>query len=92
MYEKIKIGAIYRHYKNHQLYQVIAVGKNSETLEDIVIYKALYKGKNFPKNQVWCRPLSIWQEKIDGKPRFEIVDKMLYDVIEFNSLQNNKQR
>lgn len=71
MVEKIEIGAIYRHYKNNQLYQVIAVGKHSESLEDIVIYKALYKGKDFPYGQVWCRPLFMWQEKVDGKPRFE---------------------
>ena len=71
MVEKIEIGGIYKHYKNNQLYQVIAVGKHSESLEDIVVYKALYKGKDFPENQIWCRPLSMWQEKVDGKPRFE---------------------
>ena len=66
-----EIGSIYKHYKTGSLYKVIAVGKHSETLEDVVIYKSLYKGKDFPENQVWCRPLSIWQEKVDGKDRFE---------------------
>ena len=73
MSEKVKVGSIYKHYKTGNLYQVIAVGKHSESLEDIVVYKSLYKGKDFPKNQVWCRPLLIWQEKIDGKERFEKV-------------------
>lgn len=70
-----EIGAIYRHYKNHHDYQVIAVGKHSETLEDLVIYKALYESDKFPMGQIWCRPLRIWDEIIDGTPRFTKIDK-----------------
>lgn len=66
-----EIGAIYRHYKNHQLYEVIAIGKHSETLEDLVIYKALYRSDKFPMGQIWCRPLKMWDELVDGKLRFE---------------------
>ncbi|MBO4582902.1 MAG: DUF1653 domain-containing protein [Alphaproteobacteria bacterium] len=66
-----EIGAIYKHYKNHQNYQVIAIGKNSETLEDMVIYKALYESDKFPNGQIWCRPLKIWQESVNGEPRFK---------------------
>lgn len=66
-----EIGAIYRHYKNHQLYEVIAIGKHSETLEDLVIYKALYESDKFPMGQIWCRPLKMWDELVDGKLRFE---------------------
>lgn len=66
-----EIGAIYRHYKNHQLYEVVAMGKHSETLEDMVVYKALYESAEFPMGQIWCRPLKIWDEMIDNKPRFE---------------------
>jgi len=36
----IKLG-VYRHYKGNQ-YEVIGFAKHSETLEDMVIYKALY--------------------------------------------------
>lgn len=66
-----EIGAIYRHYKNHQLYEVVAMGKHSETLEDMVVYKALYESAEFPMGQIWCRPLKMWNEMIDDKPRFE---------------------
>ena len=69
-----EIGEIYRHYKNHQCYQVIAIGKNTETLEDMVIYKALYESADFPYGQVWCRPLKMWNEIVNGKSRFEKVD------------------
>lgn len=52
----IEINAIYTHYKNGQKYQVIGIGKHSETLEDMVIYQALYKCDDFPMGQIWCRP------------------------------------
>ena len=65
-----EIGAIYKHYKNHHDYQVIGTGKHSETLEDMVVYRALYESDEFPMGQIWCRPLKIWQEEINGQPRF----------------------
>ncbi|MBO7509114.1 MAG: DUF1653 domain-containing protein [Alphaproteobacteria bacterium] len=65
-----EIGAVYEHYKNHHHYMVIAIGKHSETLEDMVIYKALYKSDEFPNGQIWCRPLKMWAENVNGQPRF----------------------
>lgn len=58
----IKIGAIYRHYKGG-LYRVIGLAKHSETLEDLVVYQALYSG-DYPENQIWVRPLSMWFDHI----------------------------
>ena len=54
---KIPLG-IYRHYKGRQ-YEVIGFAKHSETLEDMVIYKALYD-----KCETWVRPLSMWETPI----------------------------
>ena len=66
----LKLGK-YRHYKGKE-YEVIGVAKHSETLEKLVVYKALY-GKGF----IWVRPLKIFLEKIevDGKkiPRFSFI-------------------
>lgn len=70
------VGQIYRHYKNHHCYEVIAIGKHSETLEDLVVYKALYESEKSPFGQIWCRPLKMWGEIVDGHPRFELVDKL----------------
>jgi hypothetical protein len=60
---------VYRHYKGNK-YEVIGFAKHTETLEDLVIYKALYG-----KRETWCRPLSMWENEIevDGKivKRFE---------------------
>ena len=68
----IKLG-IYQHYKGMK-YRVLGVAKHSETLEDLVIYEALYDNK---VSKLWVRPLEMFLEKIekDGKfvNRFEFV-------------------
>ncbi len=51
---------IYKHYKGNT-YKVIAVAKNSETLEDMVVYEALYDN---PLSRLWVRPASIWDESV----------------------------
>ena len=66
----IKLGK-YRHFKGNE-YEVLAVAKHSETLEDYVVYKALYG-----EYGIWVRPLSMFEETItrDGKTfkRFEYI-------------------
>ncbi len=68
----IKLG-IYRHYKGKE-YRVIGVAKHSESLEDMIVYQALYG-----KGQMWVRPKKMFLEKInfEGKliPRFCLIDK-----------------
>jgi len=67
---EVKLGK-YRHYKQLD-YEVIGVGRHSETLEKFVIYKALYG-----ERELWIRPLTMFQEEIfvDGirKKRFSYV-------------------
>ncbi len=62
----------YRHYKGH-VYEVIAVARHSETLEDMVVYKALYGDGGY-----WVRPASMWRQTVtvDGKKvcRFERIE------------------
>lgn len=69
--DSIKPGK-YRHYKGG-LYEVIAVGKHSETLEDMVIYRALYEGGRF-----WVRPAYMWSQTVKTEngiqKRFEYVE------------------
>lgn len=64
---------IYLHYKGNQ-YKVVGFAKHSETLEDMVIYKALYGERG-----MWVRPLSMWGNpiEINGKTvkRFEYINE-----------------
>ncbi len=68
--DEIKIGR-YRHFKGNE-YEVIGTAKHSETLEEYVVYKALYG-----EGGLWVRPASMWNETVerDGKvfKRFEFI-------------------
>jgi len=70
---------IYRHYKGNQ-YEVVGFAKHSETLEDMVVYKALYG-----EHGTWVRPLSMWDDPIEvnGKTvkRFEYVGENCDEVL-----------
>ena len=69
--EKIKIGK-YRHFKGNE-YQVLYIGKDSETCEDVVVYQALYG-----EGEIWVRPVKMWNETVvrDGKEykRFTLIE------------------
>ncbi|HEY5268268.1 MAG TPA: DUF1653 domain-containing protein [Candidatus Saccharimonadales bacterium] len=64
----IKLG-LYKHYKGN-VYEVIGMAKHSETLEEMVVYKAKYG-----EGALWVRPASMFEElvEVDGKTvkRFE---------------------
>ena len=66
--QEIKIGAKYKHYKGN-VYEIIAIGKHSETMEDMIIYKSVKNG------DVWARPYKMWNEKVDekGTLRFTLI-------------------
>jgi len=67
--EFMRLGK-YQHYKG-KFYQVIEIAKHSETLEEFVVYRALYD------NSIWIRSLKMFLENviIDGKevPRFRFI-------------------
>ena len=62
---------IYKHYKGN-MYELLYIANHSETLEKMVVYKALYGD-----GEIWVRPASMWNEEIEinGKTvkRFEFV-------------------
>ena len=56
----------YRHFKGGE-YEVIGVARHSETMEELVVYRALYGERG-----LWVRPAAMWTETVerDGK-RFQ---------------------
>ena len=52
-------NSIWRHYKGN-LYELIGVGKHSETLEEVIIYRALYG-----EGGLWVRPRFMWLEEVE---------------------------
>lgn len=62
----------YRHFKGKE-YRVLGMARHSETLEEMVVYQALYGEKG-----IWVRPASMWSEKVerDGRvfERFERIE------------------
>ena len=53
----------YRHFKGGE-YELIGVASHSETLEPMVVYRALYGDGG-----LWVRPVKMWNEIVD-KPEY----------------------
>ena len=53
----------YRHFKGKE-YELLFVATHSETLEPMVVYRALYGERG-----IWVRPASMWNETVqrDGR-------------------------
>lgn len=68
---EIKLGK-YKHFKGNE-YEVIGIAKHSETLAEMVVYRALYGD-----GEIWVRPAEMWNETVerDGKvfKRFEYIE------------------
>ena len=81
---QVKIGKVYRHFKGNY-YFIENVGLDSETMERVVIYKALY---NREDSQIFVRRENMFLEEIDvtrkdnitgQKHRFELVKEIEKD-------------
>ena len=63
----------YEHFKGERV-EVIGVGHHSETLEKMVLYRALSDSDEFGPQPLWVRPLTMFTETVerDGveHPRF----------------------
>ena len=75
--DKLKIGK-YKHFKG-KIYEVIDTAKDSETLEDFVVYRACYTSPKFKDGQLRIRPQKMFLETVivDGKeiPRFTFLEE-----------------
>ena len=62
----------YRHFKGGE-YELLGVATHSETMEPMVVYRALYG-----ECGLWVRPASMWLEHVEkdgySGPRFQKID------------------
>ena len=69
---EIRLGK-YRHFKGNE-YEVLHIARNSETMEEMVVYRALYG-----EHGVWVRPAFMWTQTVekDGitMPRFKYIQE-----------------
>ena len=66
---EVKINRIYKHFKGN-LYRVENIALDSETLEEVVVYRALYG-----EQKLWVRKKSNFLERVDKNGqeyRFEL--------------------
>jgi hypothetical protein len=70
---EVMVGKKYRHFKGNE-YLVLYLAKHSETLEDMVVYQALYGERG-----IWVRPLAMFlsMKEVDGElvNRFEEINE-----------------
>lgn len=72
--KKLEVGSIYKHYKGTKV-RVLCVAKDSENLNDLVIYMHLEDGA------IWARPLKMFLENIKiGKKIVERFKKIKLEV------------
>lgn len=68
---EIKSGT-YRHFKGN-LYEVLGTARHSETMEPMVVYRALYG-----EGGLWVRPAAMWNEIVEKEnyhgPRFQYIE------------------
>ncbi len=64
---------VYKHYKG-KFYELLCTATHSETMETMVVYKALYGD-----GEIWVRPARMWDELVEKNgekvPRFQLQEE-----------------
>ncbi len=76
-----KAGQIYRHFKGNT-YQIVAIAKNSETEEKMVVYQPLYA-----EGDIWVRPLDMFMSKVDKEKYPEVEAEYRFTYVPEEELQ-----
>lgn len=70
----IKIKAVYKHFKG-KLYYVEDIATNSETGEQMVVYRQLYDNR-----QLYVRPISMFLSEVDKVKYPEVTQKYRFEL------------
>ena len=80
---KIKINGVYKHFKG-KIYVVENIAKDCETLEEVVVYRALYGD-----GQLWVRKKDMFLSEVDHKKYPNVKQKYRFELQEIKSVAEN---
>ena len=73
---EIKINGLYRHFKGN-MYKVIGIANDSETLEKIVVYVSMKD-----ESTLWTRPLNMFLSEVDKNKYPDVKQKYRFELVE----------
>ena len=73
---ELKINGIYRHFKG-KLYQVVGVAFDSETLEEMVVYRRMYDDRS-----LWVRKKEMFLSEVDHEKYPNVEQKYRFELVE----------
>lgn len=73
---EVKVNGVYRHFKGN-IYLVIDIAFDSETKEEMVIYRALYGEK-----ALWVRSLKMFLSEVDKEKYPEVTQQYRFELVE----------
>ena len=76
---------IVRHFKGN-LYRIITIARNTETKELEVIYESLYSSSDDSKRDVWARPDTMFQSKVDTEKYPNAMQEYRMEIVEIQNV------
>lgn len=73
---RLKPGDIVRHFKGNK-YEILYIAKDSETMADVVVYRALYGERG-----VWVRPLEMFLSPVDREKYPDVQQAYRFEKVE----------